>query len=107
MRWMRSQYPILSSAFDLRTSRTSRNLITILYSVTLTIAKYDVARIFFDKESSVKIFFKKTLDHIKVDDFGFDPKSTALFGFTGHTVWPFNRLRSLYPWRVNCAVSPR
>ncbi|XP_073041970.1 uncharacterized protein [Primulina eburnea] len=54
--------------------------------VTLTIANYDVARIFVDTGSSVNILFKKTLDQMKVEGFEFDPISTPLFGFTGHAV---------------------
>ncbi|XP_073285001.1 uncharacterized protein [Primulina huaijiensis] len=54
--------------------------------VTLTVANYDVARIFVDTGSSVNILFKKTLDQMKVEGFEYDPISTPLFGFTGHAV---------------------
>ncbi|XP_075481101.1 uncharacterized protein LOC142521805 [Primulina tabacum] len=54
--------------------------------VTLTVANYDVARIYVDTGSSVNIHFKKTLDQMKVEGFKFDPISTPLFGFTGHAV---------------------
>ncbi|XP_073047725.1 uncharacterized protein [Primulina eburnea] len=54
--------------------------------VTLTIANYDVARIFVDTGSSVNVLFKRTLDQMKVEGFEFDHISTPLFGFTGHAV---------------------
>ncbi|XP_075515931.1 uncharacterized protein LOC142550751 [Primulina tabacum] len=54
--------------------------------VTLTVANYDVARIFVDTGSSVNILFKRTLDQMKVEGFKFDHISTPLFGFTGHAV---------------------
>ncbi|XP_073119986.1 uncharacterized protein [Henckelia pumila] len=54
--------------------------------VTLTIANYDVARIFVDTGSSVNIIFKETLDQMKLEGFELDPITTELYGFTGHAL---------------------
>ncbi|XP_073128722.1 uncharacterized protein [Henckelia pumila] len=56
--------------------------------VTLTIANYDVARIFVDTGSSVNIIFKETLDQMKLEGFELDPITTELYGFTGHALQP-------------------
>ncbi|XP_075500196.1 uncharacterized protein LOC142538781 [Primulina tabacum] len=54
--------------------------------VTATVANYDVARIFIDNGSSVNIFFKSTLDQMKVEGFEFEPIFTPLHGFAGHAI---------------------
>ncbi|XP_073025177.1 uncharacterized protein [Primulina eburnea] len=54
--------------------------------VTATIANYDVARIFIVNGSSVNIFFKSTLDQMKVEGFEFDPVSAPLYGFVRHAI---------------------
>ncbi|XP_073119193.1 uncharacterized protein [Henckelia pumila] len=60
--------------------------------VTLTIANYDVSRIFVDTGSSVNIIFKETLDQIKLEGFELDPITTELYGFTGHALQPFGQI---------------
>ncbi|XP_073137511.1 uncharacterized protein [Henckelia pumila] len=60
--------------------------------VTLTIANYDVARIFVDTGSSVNIIFKETLDQMKLEGFELDPITTALYGFTGHALQPLGQI---------------
>ncbi|XP_073119533.1 uncharacterized protein [Henckelia pumila] len=60
--------------------------------VTLTIANYDVARIFVDTGSSVKIIFKETLDQMKLEGFELDPITTELYGFTGHALQPLGQI---------------
>ncbi|XP_073137842.1 uncharacterized protein [Henckelia pumila] len=61
-------------------------------AVTLTIANYDVARIFMDTGSSVNIIFKETLDQMKLEGFELDPITTALYGFTGHALQPLGQI---------------
>lgn len=56
--------------------------------VTLTVANYDVMRIFVDIGSSINILFKRNFDQMQVEGFEFDLITTALFGFTGHAVQP-------------------
>lgn len=68
--------------------------------MTLTVANYNVARIFVDTGSSINILFKKTIDQIKVKGFGFDPISTALFGFPGHVVQPLGQI--MLPLSLGC-----
>ncbi|XP_073129096.1 uncharacterized protein [Henckelia pumila] len=60
--------------------------------VTLTIANYDVARIFVDTGSSVNIIFKETLDQMKLEGFELDPITTELYGFTGHALQPLGQI---------------
>ncbi|XP_073120892.1 uncharacterized protein [Henckelia pumila] len=60
--------------------------------VTLTIANYDVARIFVDTGSSVNIIFKETLDQMKLEEFELDPITTELYGFTGHALQPLGQI---------------
>ncbi|XP_073154100.1 uncharacterized protein [Henckelia pumila] len=60
--------------------------------VTLTIANYDVARIFVDTGSSVNIIFKETLDQMKFEGFELDPITTELYGFTGHALQPLGQI---------------
>ncbi|XP_073152514.1 uncharacterized protein [Henckelia pumila] len=60
--------------------------------VTLTIANYDVARIFVDTGSSVNIIFKETFDQMKLERFELDPITTALYGFTGHALQPLGQI---------------
>ncbi|XP_073153649.1 uncharacterized protein [Henckelia pumila] len=60
--------------------------------VTLTIANYDVARIFVDTGSSVNIIFKETLDQMKLEGFELDPIITELYGFTGHALQPLGQI---------------
>lgn len=52
-------------------------------------------RIFVEIGSSVNILFNKTIDQMKVERFGFDPISNALFGFTGHVLQHWDRLYPL------------
>ncbi|XP_073119578.1 uncharacterized protein [Henckelia pumila] len=63
-----------------------------LLLVTLTIANYDVARIFVDTGSSVNIIFKETLDKMKLEGFELDPITTELYGFTGHALQPLGQI---------------
>ncbi|XP_073137955.1 uncharacterized protein [Henckelia pumila] len=60
--------------------------------VTLTIANYDVARIFVDTGSSVNIIFTETLDQMKLEGFELDPITTELYGFTGHALQPLGQI---------------
>ncbi|XP_075500197.1 uncharacterized protein LOC142538782 [Primulina tabacum] len=60
--------------------------------VTATVANYVVARIFIDNGSSVNIFFKSTLDQMKVEGFEFEPISTPLHGFAGHAIPPLGQI---------------
>ncbi|XP_073121089.1 uncharacterized protein [Henckelia pumila] len=60
--------------------------------VTLTIANYDVARIFVDTGSSVNIIFKETLDQMKLKGFELDPITTELYGFIGHALQPLGQI---------------
>ncbi|XP_073129182.1 uncharacterized protein [Henckelia pumila] len=60
--------------------------------VTLTIANYDMARIFVDTGSSVNIIFKKTLDQMKLEGFELDPITTELYGFTSHALQPLGQI---------------
>ncbi|XP_073152685.1 uncharacterized protein [Henckelia pumila] len=60
--------------------------------VTLTIANYDVARIFVDTGSSVNIIFKETLDQMKLEGFELDPITTELYGFMGHVLQPLGQI---------------
>ncbi|XP_073130885.1 uncharacterized protein [Henckelia pumila] len=60
--------------------------------VTLTIANYDVARIFVDTGSLVNIIFKETLDQMKLEGFELDPITTELYGFTGHALQPLGHI---------------
>ncbi|XP_073152356.1 uncharacterized protein [Henckelia pumila] len=60
--------------------------------VTLTIANYDVARIFVDTGSLVNIIFKETLDQMKLEGFELDPITTELYGFTGHALQPLGQI---------------
>ncbi|XP_073138042.1 uncharacterized protein [Henckelia pumila] len=65
--------------------------------VTLTIANYDVARIFVDTGSSVNIIFKETLDQMKLEGFELDPITTELYGFTGHALQPLGQIKLKFP----------
>ncbi|XP_073120897.1 uncharacterized protein [Henckelia pumila] len=60
--------------------------------VTLTIANYDVTRIFVDTGSSVNIIFKETLDQMKLEGFELDPITTELYGFMGHALQPLGQI---------------
>ncbi|XP_073127517.1 uncharacterized protein [Henckelia pumila] len=60
--------------------------------VTLTVANYDVARIFVDTGSSVNIIFKETMDQMKLEGFELDPITTELYGFTGHALQPLGQI---------------
>ncbi|XP_073120804.1 uncharacterized protein [Henckelia pumila] len=60
--------------------------------VTLTIANYDVARIFVDTGSSVNIIFKETLDQMKLEGFELDPITMELYGFMGHALQPLGQI---------------
>ncbi|XP_073135228.1 uncharacterized protein [Henckelia pumila] len=60
--------------------------------VTVTIANYDVARIFVDSGSSVNVLFKGTLDQMKMEGFELEPISTPLYGFTGHAIRPLGQV---------------
>ncbi|XP_073033827.1 uncharacterized protein [Primulina eburnea] len=60
--------------------------------VTATVANYDVARIFIDNGSSINILLKSTLDKMKVEGFEFEPISTPLYGFAGHSIPPFGQI---------------
>ncbi|XP_073064145.1 uncharacterized protein [Primulina eburnea] len=73
--------------------------------VTATIANYDVGRIFIDNRSSVNVLFKSTLDQMKLEGFEFEPVSTPLYGFAGHTIPPLGQIvlplsLGTYPRRV-------
>ncbi|XP_073130725.1 uncharacterized protein [Henckelia pumila] len=60
--------------------------------VTLTIANYDVARIFVDTGSSVNIIFKETLDQMMLEGFELDSITMELYGFTGHALQPLGQI---------------
>ncbi|XP_073030698.1 uncharacterized protein [Primulina eburnea] len=60
--------------------------------VTVTIANYDVARIFIDNGSPVNVLFKSTLDQMKMEAFEFEPVSTPLYGFAGHAIPPLGQI---------------
>lgn len=60
--------------------------------VTLNVSNYNLARIFVKNGSLVNILFKKTLDQMNVEGFGFDPFSTAIFGCTGHSIQPLGQI---------------
>ncbi|XP_073122517.1 uncharacterized protein [Henckelia pumila] len=60
--------------------------------VTVTVANYDVARIFVDSGSSVNILFKRTLDQMKLEGCELESISTPLYGFTGHAILPMGQI---------------
>ncbi|XP_073026686.1 uncharacterized protein [Primulina eburnea] len=60
--------------------------------VTITIANYNVARIFIDNGSSVNVLFKSTLDQMKMGGFEFEPVSTPLYGFAEHVILPLGQI---------------
>ncbi|XP_073313529.1 uncharacterized protein [Primulina huaijiensis] len=84
------QDPVISfGPKDLRGVVTPHNDALV---VTATIANYDVARIFIDNGSSVNVLFKSTLDQMKVEGFEFEPVSTPLYEFVGHTILPLGQI---------------
>ncbi|XP_075473344.1 uncharacterized protein LOC142504351 [Primulina tabacum] len=60
--------------------------------VTTTISNYDGTRIFIDNKSFMSIFFKRTLDQMKVEGFEFEPVSTPLYGFAGQAIQPLGQI---------------
>ncbi|XP_073020996.1 uncharacterized protein [Primulina eburnea] len=84
------QDPVISfGPEDLRDVVTPHNDALV---VTVTIANYDVARIFIDNGSSVNVLFKSTLDQMKMEGFEFEPVSTPLYGFAGHAIPPLGQI---------------
>ncbi|XP_073030703.1 uncharacterized protein [Primulina eburnea] len=51
-------------------------------------ANYDIRQVFVDSGSSVNIIFQEALDQMNLEDYQLRPVETALFGFSGHTVYP-------------------
>ncbi|XP_073153991.1 uncharacterized protein [Henckelia pumila] len=60
--------------------------------VTVTVASYDVARIFVDSWSSINIFFKGTLDQMNIEGCELESISTPLHGITGHAIRPIGQI---------------
>ncbi|XP_073120788.1 uncharacterized protein [Henckelia pumila] len=78
------QDPIISfGPEDLRGVAVSHNDALV---VTVTIANYDVTRIFVDSGSSLNVLFKGMMDQMKIEGFELEPISTPLYGFTGHVI---------------------
>ncbi|XP_073121906.1 uncharacterized protein [Henckelia pumila] len=78
--------------------------------VTVTIANYDVTRIFFDSGSSVNILFKGTLDEMNIEGCKLELISTPSYGFTDHDILPMGKIDLLMsmgsdPKRVTKMVS--
>ncbi|XP_075478965.1 uncharacterized protein LOC142519828 [Primulina tabacum] len=52
------------------------------------VANYDVLRVFVDNGSSVIVIFKEALVQMDLQEYQLEAVETALFGFSGHAVYP-------------------
>lgn len=61
--------------------------------IRVTIANYNMARVFVDTSSLVNVLYKDTFNRIQIDREELQPMATSLFGFTGYEVRPLGQIQ--------------